>query len=126
MSAAARSQDEASSSNAKTVIVLAVAGATGVAFLLALMPCRAMLRPLRACMEAVKALAAKDFSHTCRVKTHDEIGQMATAINGSIEAMRDAFHEIDVASQRDRELQRQREQDQQARGSPGVVERRPI
>jgi methyl-accepting chemotaxis protein len=114
-STAARDAYDASSRRAKTVVAFVVVGAVGVAFLLAMLLCRVVLNPLRACMSAVKGLAEKDFSRTCRVKSRDEVGQMAQAINESIDAMRSAFHEIEVASQREKESQQQREREQQQR-----------
>jgi methyl-accepting chemotaxis protein len=115
MSVTARSEYDASSRRAKTIVIFSVAVAVGVAFLLALMLCRAILRPMRACMDAIKGLAEKDFSRTCRVKSHDEVGQMADAINQSIESMRSAFRDVDLAAQREKESQEQREREQQDR-----------
>ncbi len=74
---------------------------------------RFVVRPLRDCLTSVKALANQDFSQQCRTTRRDEIGEMADAINRSIEATEDAFSEIRVAAERQKQLETaQREQEQ--------------
>jgi methyl-accepting chemotaxis protein len=115
MANAARSKCDASSRRARAIVVFAVAGAMAIAVVLSFLLCRAILKPLRVCMDAVKGLAKKDFSRTCQVKSNDEVGQMAQAINETIGAMQSAFREIEVAGKREKESQQQREQEQQRR-----------
>lgn len=47
---------------------------------------RSIVRPLGSCLTSVKALASQDFSQKCQTDRQDEIGEMADAINRSIEA----------------------------------------
>ena len=71
-----------------------------------------IIRPLRDCLTAIKALANQDFSQKCRTTREDEIGEMADAINRSIEATEDAFSEIHAAAERQKQLEtEQREQE---------------
>ena len=74
---------------------------------------RFIVRPLRDCLTSIKALANQDFTQQCQTTRRDEIGQMAEAINRSIEATEDAFNEIRVAAERQKQLEtEQREQEQ--------------
>ena len=112
MASAARNKYDASSRWAKNVVMIAVVGAVAIASLLSFLLCRAILKPLRVCMLAVKGLAKKDFSRTCQVKSKDEVGQMAQAINEN--------HRLDAkrlprnrGRRQARESQHEREQEQQ-------------
>ena len=120
MASAARNKYDTSSRWARNVVMLAVMAAVAIASVLSFLLCRAILKPLRVCMLAVKGLAKKDFSHTCQVKSNDEVGQMAQAINETIGSMQSAFNEIEVAGKREKESQQEREQEQQR----GVEEER--
>ena len=74
---------------------------------------RSIVRPLRDCLASVKALANQDFTQKCQTSRRDEIGEMADAINRSIEATKNAFSEIHVAAERQKQLEaEQREQEQ--------------
>jgi PAS domain S-box-containing protein len=52
--------------------------------------------PIRKCMTSVVALASRDFSKKCDVRSRDEIGKMSQAVNTSIDTTRDAFAEIEA------------------------------
>jgi methyl-accepting chemotaxis protein len=65
-------------------------------------------KPIRTCVESVVALSQQDFSKPCQVKTHDEVGTMAAAINRSIEDTAKAFQEIQDASERERKAEAER------------------
>ena len=51
--------------------------------------------PVRRCMASITALANRDFTKKCDVRSGDEIGRMAVAINQSIDTTQQAFEEID-------------------------------
>jgi methyl-accepting chemotaxis protein len=87
MSAEARSDYTSSSWKATRVVVGAVGVALVLAFGIALIICRAILRPLRACMEAVKGLTGEDFTEVAKSAGGDEVGQMTMVINATIESM---------------------------------------
>ena len=69
---------------------------------------RAVVRPIRKCMESIVALSNQDFGKLCDVDSKDEMGQMATAINRSIEATRQAFDDIREAASREQQAQQER------------------
>ena len=71
---------------------------------------RMIVRPIRACMTSVVALSRQDFGQKCHVHSHDELGQMADAINQSIDATKHAFDEIREAAQREQQAQAERAQ----------------
>jgi methyl-accepting chemotaxis protein len=87
MSAAARNEYTSSSWKATRIVVIAVAVALCIAFGIALLICRAILRPLRTCMEAVKGLTGEDFTEAAKSAGNDEVGQMTKVINATIESM---------------------------------------
>jgi len=101
VAASARDRMTSDVSAATTVMIsLAVAGVLlGVALAFAIT--RIVVRPLRACMESVKALAAQDYAKKCHVDGRDELGQMAVAINQSIEATEEAMAAVKEAAERD-------------------------
>ncbi len=70
---------------------------------------RTVIQPVLHCVDSARALADRDFSKRCSVRNRDEIGQMAEAINRSIDATQRAFEEIEEAAQRERLLQAERE-----------------
>lgn len=74
---------------------------------------RSIVRPLDACLASVKALASQDFSQKCRIRRRDEIGEMADAINRSIEATENAFAEVREAADRQKQLEAERREQEQ-------------
>ena len=87
MSAAARDEYTSSSWRASRIVMAAVGVALCMAFGIALFICRAILRPLRACMDAVKGLTGEDFSEVAKTAGGDEVSQMTRVINATIESM---------------------------------------
>ncbi|MHB1033554.1 MAG: methyl-accepting chemotaxis protein [Pirellulales bacterium] len=85
-------------------LLAVIAPAVAVTILMA----RGMVGPLCKCLESVAALAKLDFDRKCDVRSEDEIGQMAAAINQSIDAMKKAFDDIHQAALREKEAQRER------------------
>lgn len=52
---------------------------------------RVILVPLRKCRNSITALARQEYHQTCDVKTKDEIGEMAQAINTTMHNIREIF-----------------------------------
>lgn len=75
-----------------SVLVVAMTGMIGLLYL-ALR--RLVIKPLVRCKNSVVALARRDFSKRCDVRSHDEIGQMAEAINTSADVIKGALDEVD-------------------------------
>jgi methyl-accepting chemotaxis protein len=59
---------------------------------------RLIARPLAQAARVLETVAAGDFTRTLDVDTKDEVGQMATALNAAVEAMRTALHEVSLAA----------------------------
>jgi methyl-accepting chemotaxis protein len=81
----------------------ATAGVTAVGFMLALglgvVLARMIARPLRQAVEVLQVVARGDFRRTLDVRSRDEVGAMATALNQAVEGMRSALLEVSVAAQ---------------------------
>ena len=80
------------------LIALSVIGAAfGLIF--AVVFTKRLVGPIRQCRESIVALSNRDFDKTLDIDSKDEVGQMATAINESIEntarAMNDAQRAVD-------------------------------
>ena len=86
MSEAARSNYTAASWRVSCVVISAVGVALCIAFGSRLI-CRAILRPLRVCMDAVKGLTGEDFSDVAKTAGNDEVAQMTRVINATVESM---------------------------------------
>jgi methyl-accepting chemotaxis protein len=92
-----------------TIVVLAI---MVLVVVVAVYMARRIVRPIGQCVESIVALANRDFQKKCSVQGKDEIGQMAAAINESIEATRKAFDDINLATERER-LAREAERSQE-------------
>ena len=93
-------------SKATMLILALVSGAAGV--FLAVWITRQIVVPVRKCMESAAALASQDFSKRADVQSKDEMGQMAVAINQSIDNTKKAFDDIREASEREKKAQEER------------------
>ncbi len=69
---------------------------------------RKILKPLAQCMQSVVALSNQDFSKKAHVKSEDEMGQIAAAINTSIDNTKKAFDDIHEAAEREKQAQLER------------------
>ena len=100
-------EDEALASIAviRTVIVYTVVGLAVVVVILALVLADRIVGPIRQCVNSVVALANQNYDLKTDVHTDDEIGQMAAAINQSIDATKQAFMEVREAAEREKQLQ---------------------
>jgi methyl-accepting chemotaxis protein len=94
MADAARSNYTAASWRVSCVVMCAVGVALCLAFGLALLVCRAILRPLRACMDAVKGLTGEDFSDVAKTAGNDEVAQMTRVINATVNSMQTRVNRI--------------------------------
>lgn len=103
---------EATSIRSTVLWLIGIVSAIVIGF--GLLMSRRIVGPIRNCAQSVKALANQDFSQRCDVRSQDEIGQMAGAINQSIDATKKAFDDIKEAADRERETQtRQAEEERQ-------------
>ncbi|HYW81501.1 MAG TPA: methyl-accepting chemotaxis protein [Thermoguttaceae bacterium] len=82
-------------------VVIALLLGCGVAFLIT----RMIVGPVRKCMDSVVALSNQDFGVKADVDSKDELGQMAVAINTSIDNTKRAFDDIKEAAEREQQAQ---------------------
>jgi methyl-accepting chemotaxis protein len=102
-------------SRTRNIILLLSLAATAISIVLALVLGRGLLGPIRKCMTSLIALAKQDFSQKCDVTSQDELGQMATAINESIDSTKQAFDSIKEAAEREKQMQAQRAEEERCR-----------
>jgi methyl-accepting chemotaxis protein len=69
---------------------------------------RVILKPVRICVESVTALANQDYTKKANIEANDEIGQMAAAIDASIDATAKAMHDVQEAAEREKKAQEER------------------
>jgi methyl-accepting chemotaxis protein len=89
---AADAASEATAYRTATVITLAVA--LVAALVLARVVQLSVTRPLRRCVEALRALGRKDLSTRLDVRSRDEMGDMAEALNEATGGMRSAVADM--------------------------------
>lgn len=65
-----------------------------------------VVAPVRSCIRSLIALADRDFSLPCNVESRDELGEMATAVNRSIEATKQTFSEVEDKLSQEKEARR--------------------
>ena len=100
---------------ARNAILVLSLISTAVSIVLAIGIGRSLLGPIRKCMTSVMALAKQDFGKRCDVNSRDELGQMAAAINESIDSTKQAFDSIKEAAEREKQLQAQRAEEERQR-----------
>jgi methyl-accepting chemotaxis protein len=76
------------------VIAVTVALAVGVGFFIA----RLIAQPLGQAVGVLQAMAGQDFTQHLAIDSRDEVGQMATALNQAVDAMRQALQEVSTAA----------------------------
>jgi methyl-accepting chemotaxis protein len=96
---AASSRRAANATTGTAKIVLLVA-CVGVALLVAsaLLVVRSIVRPLGRAVVGLQAFAAKDLTARVEVRSHDEIGQMARALDTALDGTRGAMQAISASA----------------------------
>ncbi len=76
--------------------VIAIAAAIGISFftIFALLIVRSINRPIHTVMDAAEEVAQGDLTHTIKVDSRDEMGDMAGRLNSMIIHLRDSFGKI--------------------------------
>ena len=88
-----------SSARVTGLLLLGCAAVLGVGVVLAsLAIARSITRPLQQTVTVLEAVAQGDFRKDLEVKSHDEIGQMADALNTALAAIRNALAEVSGAA----------------------------
>ncbi len=86
----AESRNEAQSEAVASILGITI-GIAAIVLVLYVLLTRTVFRPILRCKESVVALANQDFTRKCPVLSEDEVGQMARAINASIDTTKRAF-----------------------------------
>ncbi len=92
----------------KATMLILIFVSAGVGMFLAIWITRQITVPVRKCMESAAALASQDFSKRADVDSKDEMGQMAVAINQSIDNTEKAFDDIRESAEREKKAQEER------------------
>ena len=99
-------------SNAKTSTIVALVVALFIGALSVFLNNRMISRPIRKAMEVVSGFAKGDYETHLANDSKDEIGQMAVALNQAIDATGKAMNDVKEASQREKELQAQKAEEE--------------
>jgi methyl-accepting chemotaxis protein len=93
---AANDAADAGSETNRTRMLILVVFLFGVAAVAAVASriTRGITKPLRRSVESLEALAQRDLTQTLEVKTSDETGQMADALNAAVTGLREALSSI--------------------------------
>ena len=92
---------------AATLLTTATLGGITIGIAIAFLITWNMVTRVQACVRGVVALSHHDFSRKVKVSGKDEIGQLAEAINRSIDATAGALREAGEAAERERDAQAQ-------------------
>ena len=99
----------------RATLVGAIAGGVLLAMALGVFIARTIVKPLGKAVTVCEAVAQGDYSLRLDVHTKDEIGQMAGALNQSIDASVKMMDDIKEAGEREKELQAQRAEEERRR-----------
>jgi methyl-accepting chemotaxis protein len=95
---AAADKAESTYVSVRTVLFVVLAVSVTMAFAFGFLLTRLITQPLRQTVTVLEAMAQGDFTRSLSFDSHDELGQMATALNRAIRGMRDALEEVRHAS----------------------------
>jgi methyl-accepting chemotaxis protein len=82
-----------------------VAGMLLFVILISTLAGRKITHSLQVCVKAVQRLSERDFSHKCNLKSKDEIGMIAHAIDNSMDALERAIKDVEEASLRTQQIE---------------------
>ncbi len=99
----------------RTMLIGAIAGGVLLAMGLGVFIARTIVKPLRKAVTVCEAVAQGDYSLRLDVHTKDEVGQMAVALNQSIDGSVKMMDDIKEAGEREKELQAQRAEEERRR-----------
>lgn len=106
---------EATVARSNTMLFVGIGVALFLGVFVSVLITRLIVGPVRKCMDSVVALSNQDFTKKADVDSRDELGQMATAINASIDNTSQAFDDIKEAAAREKEAQAQKAEEERAR-----------
>ncbi len=99
----------------RTTLISVIAGGVLLAMVLGVFIARTIVKPLGKAVKVCEAVAQGDYSLRLDVHTKDEIGQMATALNQSIDASVKMMDDIKEANEREKQAQAQRAEEERRR-----------
>jgi len=91
----------------RNLLFTAMAAAIAAATLFGFVIMRMITRPLRRAARVLEAVAAGDFTERLDIRSRDEVGRMALALNQALESVGRALTEVRVAADRTADASRQ-------------------
>ena len=88
--------------SAKWLTGFALMGGVALSIFLGFTIARMIARPLQQAMGVLAAVAGGDYNQKLDIDTEDEVGQMASALNKTITAIRNAFQQVKDAAGREK------------------------
>jgi methyl-accepting chemotaxis protein len=125
---------DARSANARMMLIGTSIVAVVVALGLGIFIARAIANPLNRAVQVCSAVAKGDYSQRLDIHTKDEVGQMATALNQSIDATVKLLDDVKQAAEREQKAQveraelerRQREEEQRRKDEEAKKEQQRL
>ena len=95
-----KAADEAAASfrSTRRLLLAMMIVTIGMAFGIGITTARLISRPLKETVDILQAVAEGDFTRRLEIATHDEVGQMAVALNQAVGGMRQALLDVSQAS----------------------------
>jgi PAS domain S-box-containing protein len=112
--ATARTTTEAADRWADITMFVGI-GVLGVAVVIIFILPRSITGPLKKCVAAAKAIAGGDLGERAKIDQKDEVGELASAINGMADSLQKTIQDVKDAAQREQQVQAERaEQERKA------------